>query len=411
MASFKILTIAIGAVVYTLNERNGNYTKNLDSITNTYPDEMGIYDFLTYNGIVIKSILIGTVTFTVGDRIIGRATGSRDFIMNSIRINKNVAEIYDGGSNIGWCPLSNYIRYAPPVTVLPSTPSSNNSSQGLVNCPELQQIEDTIIRADHNSKLELQRYIHDPKLSLQDFLINFFKTYNLTYATLYKTGTRAGDVQTEARKRRSIGDIFKIVKEYYPSASLADVAKVLYIDLLNFNGFVGTLKCRQINKRVWWNNGQYRISDETEQDEYNLTFANWVSLIKSCKSAEVKKETISDWKPVVNDYVIAKNTISGNAITENTPYIVHSFADNMVVIINDRGSRVTLDLKHFDPSYLQQAKIKFPKGTKFKSVAGTTFKVDTDKFEDTGRNIINIGSNGGRRIVFSYENRKWATKL
>ncbi len=103
---------------------------------------------------------------------------------------------------------------------------------------------------------------------LQSFLIKFFKTYNEEKDTIY---TDDKTVQTTSGRRRSLGDIFKICKYYFPNCTLREVLVLLYRTLPTVirDGF-RTSYCTTIRKRVWYydegeDNG---VFNQDQNDEY-----------------------------------------------------------------------------------------------------------------------------------------------
>lgn len=409
MASFKILVIAISNINYTLDERTGFYT-------NTHGDQKGIYDFLTSSPVLLKTVKdterdltfeIGSVVTTISGNAVRNVVSGLFVVQNRLHLQLN------GGTTL--VPANQYKYYVEPVTVIPSTTTTSNN-QELENTTRLQEIEDRILRSDHASKLKLDRYVLPNNMTFRAFVVNFLRNSNIAHSTVYVSGTREGLMQTPTGRRRSIGDIFKICKFYYPNCKLVDLAKILYLEKFENNSdlsFIGTLKCQTIHKRVWWNNGQHRISHDTDVDEYDMTFANWISEIKTAiNNAKTKKSTVvSKFTPKRGDYVIAKESSIASSISKGYQYPVMSTSGENVTVQNDIGSNVTLEISKFDPSYLEQAKIKFPKGAKIKTVSGNTVTIDTTNFEDTGRNIIQISSAGSRRIVYSKEQQAWAKKM
>lgn len=414
MAQFKIIAIAVGTLLYEVNERTGNYVNGNDN--------KGIYDFLTHNDVMIQKIKLtdNNLTFKRGDRVIISSDTNNDItrtlVIAKFKTIVNKVFFVDENSH-GWYSLEQYRIYVPTptVTVIPSTPKAS-ANGSISNTPELQAIEDQIVKSDYISKLKLERYNHDATMNLEQFLVNFLRNANIAYNTVYSTGTREGQIQTTHGRRRSLGDIFKICRAYYPECTLADVANILYKkhSTTGSLSFVGTLRCGQINKRVWWNNGQYRLSHEEQQDEYNLTRASWIEMInKALTIKPVAKMPLVDIE--VGDYIICNATNTGLKITKDFQYNVVSLGTGSqagtVEITNDAGVTSRVSNEFFSPSLLKQAKIKFPKGCKIKTLGGSSLTIDSVKFENTGRNIIQISPSGSRRIVYSVETKQWAKKI
>jgi hypothetical protein len=81
---------------------------------------------------------------------------------------------------------------------------------------------------------------------LKKFLQDFFETHNDMNQT-WEEGK--GEYQTATARRRSIGDIYRIVLRYYPDATLSEVYNNL-IALVAEN-IVHTFICLNIRKRVY----------------------------------------------------------------------------------------------------------------------------------------------------------------
>lgn len=81
--------------------------------------------------------------------------------------------------------------------------------------------------------------------SLYDFLWYFFNEYNKRSYTVDDTNT----VQCAFNKRRSLGDIYRICRYYYPDITLEQVLKTL-ISLINSRD-IGASRCSTIHKYVF----------------------------------------------------------------------------------------------------------------------------------------------------------------
>lgn len=85
-------------------------------------------------------------------------------------------------------------------------------------------------------------------LSLEQFIIKFFKEWNSTKNTYYTSPKRG--LQTEAGRKRSTGDMFRICKYYYPKCTFIEVLKIMD-NLPNRAGITCNI-CNTINKRVYY---------------------------------------------------------------------------------------------------------------------------------------------------------------
>lgn len=108
----------------------------------------------------------------------------------------------------------------------------------------------------------------------RQFLAKFFKgtaeiePWNETRNTIYVDD---GSVQTESGKRRSFGDIYMILKYYYPNITVKEVIALLYRDLFtDLRAGMRSSNCGQIHKRVWYydedEGGQFM--EAGQRDEY-----------------------------------------------------------------------------------------------------------------------------------------------
>src|SRR5690606_16111820 len=81
----------------------------------------------------------------------------------------------------------------------------------------------------------------------ESFLINFLSYNNINYPTLFLDGT----VQCDEDRNRSLGDIYRLILNYFPDISLIETAEILY-DLVNNNvEGIRMLYCQNIKKRVY----------------------------------------------------------------------------------------------------------------------------------------------------------------
>ena len=127
------------------------------------------------------------------------------------------------------------------------------------------EIESQINKCDD---LRLNKfYKKDLPLTVKEFLINFFTNYNNNHSTIYVNNKKE---QTSISRRRSLGDIYKICKYYYPDVTLDEVVKLLFKDLQKHfkEGFRHSY-CSVIKKRVfYYNAGTDNLESDANVDEY-----------------------------------------------------------------------------------------------------------------------------------------------
>ncbi len=115
----------------------------------------------------------------------------------------------------------------------------------------------------------------------QDFLRRFFSYYNKKLETVYKSN---GQIQCMPNKRRSIQDIYLIVLNYFPKASLTK----LYTEILKLisENLVISGICLDIHKRVYRgvNSGEKGYINGVLADEFDID-------MKTFKGADKKSIT------------------------------------------------------------------------------------------------------------------------
>lgn len=99
-------------------------------------------------------------------------------------------------------------------------------------------------------------------LSLEQFIIKFFKEWNSTKNTYY-TSPKKG-LQTEYGRNRSTGDMFRICKYYYPKCTFIEVLKIMD-NLPNRVGVTCNI-CGTINKRVYYKDNRMNWNTSKQLD-------------------------------------------------------------------------------------------------------------------------------------------------
>jgi len=193
--------------------------------------------------------------------------------IRAIRLNNRRAEVLLNAARTVYTDISTLhkVTVAPVVqpirTAAAATPAASRSTLGVDSFTTLQ---DKIMNAPD---IRLEKYLKkNLPVTLRDFMIEFFKMHNIERNTIFVADKTK--IQTVANKRRSLGDIYKICKYYYPTCTLKEVLTLLYINLptLITTGFRSSY-CNTIKKRVWYYsarspNGVY---DRTHPDEYGYT--------------------------------------------------------------------------------------------------------------------------------------------
>ena len=236
-------------------------------------------DFLCDGSFTIHSVTRqsreGSEVFTVGDRIeipitITDSGISNDAVILRIKIISSTVVLYL--SNNSTIHLLNARKYVAPAPI-PVNPPTERRPVGrprkeVATNTFFTDLEARVLAANPDEiRLEATLLKSVRKLTLEQFLIKFFKEYNNERNTIF-VESRA--TQTEMGKRRSLGDIYKICKYYFPEITLKELMKLLYVDLIAIAGFRSS-KCSQIRKRVWYysNGSSNGLLNTGDTDEYS----------------------------------------------------------------------------------------------------------------------------------------------
>ena len=130
--------------------------------------------------------------------------------------------------------------------------------------------------------IRIRGLLRKRKETIREFLIKFFTEWNSEKETIY---VESGEIQTEPGKRRSIGDVYRICKYYYPKCTFKMIKDiVIYLfpenqlneDVIdNFR----TSHCNTIEKRVYYiyEGEDTEICNKATVNEYGYTWSEWKS--------------------------------------------------------------------------------------------------------------------------------------
>lgn len=255
-------------IEYKLDDRTGYFVN-----TTNPQDQKGEMDFICEPGYVITSVKYpnqanGKV-YNIDDEV-ATANSTSSFQIHGFDIRKNILTVLsedEEAPNDGIVPITSIRSYV--------------NNQQLINDANtfFTELEDLILRTN-TRRFRLTRILKNRRETPKDFLIKFFKGtgdmeqgWNYSRNTIYIDNE---EIQTQMGKRRSLGDIFIIMKYYYPNITLKEVVKLLYVDLFTVMGENPGLRtsiCNQINKRVWYyEDTQSAIMNSTVNDEYGNNF-------------------------------------------------------------------------------------------------------------------------------------------
>lgn len=122
----------------------------------------------------------------------------------------------------------------------------------------------------------------------ESFIKNSFFKYNKQHDSVFAARTVnpkkslakvVGKQQTEQGHRRSLGDIFRVTRYYFPNVTVMQIFKILYNLVIN-EKYIRTSYCHATDKRM------FRIKatsyendvlfDEEIADEFDMTWPEWV---------------------------------------------------------------------------------------------------------------------------------------
>ncbi len=199
--NYKLLTISMGATNFTENG-NGMYVHQSNPEIKKH-----IMDFFGRPGVVINTVTrVGDgVNFTVGDAL---TQGN----ITSFFFDNKILKVRSGlGLEHNFDDINKYAvgRTANAGVVEAATATTNGDIPAW-----LKKIEEKILK---ERPIRLAKFFKkDLPATVEEFLINFFREYNNNHDTRY---VDVDDVQTDAGCRRSMGDLYLLVKYYYPSVT------------------------------------------------------------------------------------------------------------------------------------------------------------------------------------------------
>lgn len=259
---------------YDAVRRNDSFTGNYVCPT-LDNDTKIVTDFLCMPNSKINSVKDETrpdrSAFAIGDTTRqGRITGFKP--------SNNQMEVYLNGAKVNTVLLNALTPIPNAVPVIPVVapaapvvaPSRSQISQELTN------IENKILAA---KDIRLEKFLKkNLPPTLEEFLIKFFTNYNIEKATIYVDDKK---VQTTSGRRRSVGDIYKICKYYYPNCTFKEVLTLLYKTLaVKFKEGFRFSYCNTIHKRVFYYEQGRPNYVENSTDEYGKSPNFYLEQIK-----------------------------------------------------------------------------------------------------------------------------------
>ncbi len=268
---------------------SGGYVRQSTLTTPLNTDIKRLNDFLCDGEFIIHSILRVTSTdrqgrlsgeiFTVAERVVSRG----------VTLNVNISKFKIEMSNvIIWLVADNNSshrvllteinKYKEPVVTAKQTPVRKGKT---IVGKENTAFADIVTAIESKTQpVRLEKTYKKRTETIEEFLVKFFKKWNNENNTIFVDTL---EVQTATGKRRSLGDIYMILKYYYPDTTLNEVLNLLYNTLpATFDSGFRASYCHTIKKKVWYydsedNNG---VFDKTTNDEYGKPYRFYAENIK-----------------------------------------------------------------------------------------------------------------------------------
>ncbi len=309
MKDYKIIKFEerAGQVVreFALDERSGEYTC-------AGRENKGKLDLIGDGNIHITEVerpqgnprQLGPERFKLNDNLnhngLSKPIYRISFVKNKVNLHIAVEEIRGGHPGVAdtLIPMAQAVKYVAPVVVpvvakkakikAPIAPvrQANNAFQVIEDRIWESLLAELEMDADDelvSSPIRLEKTKKVRREGLHEFLIAFFTTWNNEKNTVWADSVVEVDedykIQTPAKKKRSLGDIYMICKYYYPNITLTDVLRELYVALpAHYASGFRSCVCGQINKRVWWySTGEpNNVNQRTTNDEFGKPYRFYI---------------------------------------------------------------------------------------------------------------------------------------
>ena len=277
------LSAAIGQTIFIFqkNTTTGFYDPVTNGHAGELPTRKSIMDFIGLDNVKIISVLRtrDNVTFETSNTI---SVNGSTAIIKKIIFKEGVVQFGYGPdiNNLRYVIMEGAILYTAPDRnePQPRTVSNQNGTHGTPtgNIADLETEIVSRFDRENRSRIRLSQTKKRRLESLHEFLIEFFSNWNQADGSPAKNTVfvDGSGIHTANNKRRSLGDIYMICKYYYPSMTLTQLLRELYIELprhfaASTQGFRTSI-CSQINKRVWYydSDALNDILNSTSRDEY-----------------------------------------------------------------------------------------------------------------------------------------------
>lgn len=262
---------------YTKNNTTGLY----DSVNTPTVTHKGILDFIT-GGYNITEVSIPRTNgqlpliFRVSETIRHNNVNNRIF---GFKIITNKLYVTLATNVVGNDPvLITEITKMPTAPPAPAPQQAPTNNQTTIDYKKIEKVSETNLS---NRKIRLSATLRKRKETPLEFVKLFFTDWNIKDSEKAKNTLYVDDesVQEVTGKRRSLGDIYQILKYYYPDITVKDVISIMYRDIFKAIPNLRTSYCQQTNKRMFYyvSTSNHLISDKTMKDENGYVWNDYIN--------------------------------------------------------------------------------------------------------------------------------------
>lgn len=276
MKSPNIKRIRVGGVTYDKNPHSGMYHQTGAPIE----PEQGkhILDFIYIGAVIILIVSDGTRDYTVGQNLAEGMGVITEIICKRghavLVINQQTS--YPVDTIHSMIEQKRAARVARERAEAPV--AAAEAGEGLAKKKKASKVDYTAltnkILAEYPERIRLEKTLKKRTETPAKFLEDFFVKYNNERNTIFAVSKQ---IHTSTGKRRSLGDIFMIMRYYYPTCTLEEVVKLLQKTLpAKLSGF-RTASCGQINKRTYYLNTEMKteVLNKSYVDEYGYLYEDY----------------------------------------------------------------------------------------------------------------------------------------
>lgn len=135
---------------------------------------------------------------------------------------------------------------------------------------------ETLILKENPRQIRFEKFNKKRTETPLEFMQKIFTDLNQNKSTIF---VDTKEVQTDIGRRRSLGDLFMLMKYYYPEITLKEVVVILHTKLPKLIKGFRSSWCNQINKRTYYFDASQKteVLNLTRRDEYGNLYPSYCS--------------------------------------------------------------------------------------------------------------------------------------